>query len=164
MGSSISRPVKEAQELINLLKEKSLFKIPIPIEALAEVTGCHIMEYNFTSLNGMLYVLNGHKYLIYNPNIITSRIRFTIAHEFGHYILGHPTTINTDPLNNGKSRYDREADRFAEEILMPAKRFELSYIYYLKGVGDSYKPRSLARIYGVSRQAARLRIERLGLN
>jgi hypothetical protein len=59
-------------------------------------------------------------------------IRFTVAHELGHYFLpGHPEHLfpNGDGLHRSKSgfvshdRYERQADAFASALLMPEKLF-----------------------------------------
>ena len=59
-------------------------------------------------------------------------IRFTIAHELGHYFLpGHPEQLfpNGDGLHRSRSgfishkRLERQADQFAAALLMPEKLF-----------------------------------------
>jgi Zn-dependent peptidase ImmA (M78 family) len=59
-------------------------------------------------------------------------IRFTVAHELGHYFLpGHPEQLfpNGDGLHRSRSgfisqdRHERQADQFASALLMPEKLF-----------------------------------------
>jgi hypothetical protein len=59
-------------------------------------------------------------------------IRFTVAHELGHYYLpGHPEALfpNGDGRHRSRSgfishdRYERQADQFASSLLMPEKLF-----------------------------------------
>jgi hypothetical protein len=59
-------------------------------------------------------------------------IRFTVAHELGHYFLpGHPEQLfpNGDGVHRSRSgfisqdRYERQADQFAAALLMPEKLF-----------------------------------------
>ena len=59
-------------------------------------------------------------------------IRFTVAHELGHYFLpGHPEALfpNGDGLHRSRSgfishdRHERQADHFAAALLMPEKLF-----------------------------------------
>jgi len=59
-------------------------------------------------------------------------IRFTVAHELGHYYLpGHPESLfpNGDGIHRSRSgfishdRYERQADQFASSLLMPERLF-----------------------------------------
>ncbi len=49
------------------------------------------------------------------------RLRFTIAHEVAHYLLGHriPTEMELGPGVSFSAHQEREADVFATEFLMP---------------------------------------------
>ncbi len=61
--------------------------------------------------------------------------RFTIAHEIGHWVL-HPNILyhRDRPLNGGeqanesRNPVEREADKFASELLMPRKVLTASFI------------------------------------
>lgn len=154
-----AQPIILAQKIHEQMKMNKTFVIPISIIDFAKSINMNVVEYPFHDLDGFVFVYNGNCNLFYNMNKIDVRSRFTIAHEIGHWLLGHP-----DGFKNSNKILDRQADRFAEEILMPAEQFKLSFKYYLKGTTDYLKPHRLARKFWVSRQAARLRIERLGLN
>jgi len=52
-----------------------------------------------------------------NKNHPASRRRFTLAHELGHIVLGHESTLASD--ENEATRLEAEADAFASELLMP---------------------------------------------
>lgn len=60
-----------------------------------------------------------------NAEVPTDRLRFTLAHEIGHLIMHYVPTPNME----------LEADRFAAELLMPAKE-----------IGTSLSPLSLQKI------------------
>ena len=48
------------------------------------------------------------------------RRHFTIAHELGHYVLGHRIPSGLEPVSADRTSYqEREADVFAAELLMP---------------------------------------------
>ena len=49
------------------------------------------------------------------------RLRFTIAHELGHFLLGHriPSELDLDAAPPFSLHQEREADVFAAEFLMP---------------------------------------------
>jgi Zn-dependent peptidase ImmA (M78 family) len=66
--------------------------------------------------------------ILYNPTSNQGRIRFTIAHEFGHFLLHRKGGIRTsfecsmrDVAGGGTSvrQQEREADEFAAWLLMP---------------------------------------------
>ncbi len=83
-----------------------------------------------------------------------TRQQFHIAHELGHCIL-HPAGIYT--YGKGSDKYEREANIAAAEILMPET--EVERVVKRQGLA----PAVLARTFGVSRQAMRIRLEELGL-
>lgn len=49
------------------------------------------------------------------------RLRFTIAHEVAHYLLGHriPSKLDVGATSPFTAHQEREADVFATEFLMP---------------------------------------------
>ena len=53
--------------------------------------------------------------------IQVGRLRFSIAHEIGHYLLGHriPNELTADAAGPYTAQQEREADVFATEFLMP---------------------------------------------
>ena len=76
------------------------------------------------------------------------RQRYTIAHELGHYLLGH--------LSGASDQSEREyaAERFAADLLMPA--------CVLWGL-NLHTPEEIAKSCKVSVQAARIRAERIAV-
>ena len=90
------------------------------------------------------------------------RIRFTIAHELGHVLLGHTFSpigrrrIRATPINNGKMmEYDNmefAANIFASRILAPA------CVLYELGITDAKK---ISKLCGLSVQAATYRAARM---
>lgn len=75
------------------------------------------------------------------------RRRFTAAHELGHCVLGHLS-------DEYSAEEERAAERFAAELLAPL------VILREKGVRSAEE---IARLCGISRQAAELRLEELAL-
>lgn len=64
--------------------------------------------------------------VFYNPNARPERVRFTIAHELGHFILHRELQLifNCDKVSihtghDDLRRIEREADDFASNLLMP---------------------------------------------
>ena len=77
------------------------------------------------------------------------RRRFTVAHELAHCVLDH-----LDHLENRafSKRQEREAEQFAANLLAP--------LVVLRECGVDSAP-EIARLCGISRKAAELRLERL---
>lgn len=78
-----------------------------------------------SSLSGTM-VRNGNTVgILINKNHNTNRKRFTMAHELGHVCLRHKLNLayyEEKVVTNKKSPYEIEANSFASEILMPAKK------------------------------------------
>lgn len=91
--------------------------------------------------------------IYYDKDQIKNRQKFTILHELGHYVLGH---LGDTPLSRSerecKPEEETAADRFAADMLMPA--------CVLWGLGI-HTEEDIARVCGVSMQAARIRAERM---
>lgn len=107
------------------LEAAKIFGYPDPI---VEVKAAHIEH-----LDGTLVPLNDRtEWLLLYGDTVTSpgRIRFTLAHELGHYILHRlranpPRCSSQDMLNWSQDEHDIEAqaDLFASYLLMPLDDF-----------------------------------------
>lgn len=71
----------------------------------------------FGSESAVLTELCGAFVLFYNQDEAIYRIRFSILHEFGHYILGHRMNLSMD--NPLYALQEIEANCFAAQLLMP---------------------------------------------
>ncbi len=59
-------------------------------------------------------------YIFVNSGTHAVRRRFTLAHEFGHHVLGHVGMIDlTEDIEGGTSPRETEANKFAAEFLTP---------------------------------------------
>jgi len=72
------------------------------------------------------YISDKKIFILYHPIVISPRVRFSIAHELGHfYIPEHRKLLLTGKSHNSKSgfisdkRLEREADEFASHLLVP---------------------------------------------
>lgn len=84
------------------------------------------------------------------------RRRFTVFHELGHYLL-HPGVYFCFAKSQQEQQVEREANRFASEMLMPEE-------WLRRHVGDyGNRPDVLARMYAVSILAMKVRLQELGL-
>ena len=102
--------------------------------------------------------------IYYNPNHHENRIRFTIAHELAHYLLGHLNKNHkqyrdfTDSFKNTNyNPKEIEANKLAAKILMPEDK--LDFLIYKKGITSI---KELAKIMRVSEAAMMYRLKNLG--
>lgn len=100
----------------------------------------------------------------YNPMHHENRQRFTIAHELGHYVLGHLNGNNKkfrDPLKNfnvtGFDWEEVEANNYAANLLMPKDKID--FLIFTKGISNIEQMASLLR---VSPAAMTYRLKNLG--
>jgi Zn-dependent peptidase ImmA (M78 family) len=72
------------------------------------------------------YIRDKKIFILYYPDVITPRVRFSIGHELGHfYIPEHRNLLLAGKSHNSKSGYisdkklEHEADEFASYLLIP---------------------------------------------
>jgi Zn-dependent peptidase ImmA (M78 family) len=77
------------------------------------------------------YIREKKIFILYYPDVITPRVRFSIGHELGHfYIPEHRNLLLAGNSHNSKSgfisdkRLEREADEFASYLLVPQSYLE----------------------------------------
>lgn len=154
------------QKADDLLKALGIEQPPVDVEAIAKALGFMVVPFEFPdNQSGVVFIEGETKAIGVNASHAPTRRRFTVAHELGHYLLGHEDYhAGTEFLRRQGApkwadpayRQEREADRFAAELLMPSKflRADLSRPQNLK---------DLARRYQVSEQAMVIQITDLGL-
>lgn len=169
-------PIVEANRLSKLLNiSRGTERFPVDVEELARGYAqqfghndpiAKVIGADLPGFEGALYGTNKNGKrewaLLYNSAIGTpGRIRFTMAHELGHYIL-HRQNGNTFECSEAdllqwesvEKRQEAEADVFASYLLMPIDDFRRS-------IGpnsvDLHLLDGCARRYGVSLTAAILK-------
>ena len=140
----------------------NISSLPVPISRICEVYGgktvndsdVHILQ---SGQSGRIIVNENEFSIVVNDNESVQRIRFTIAHELGHYLLGHLGSDITD-LNREYSRIkpvqETEADMFAARLLAPA--------CVLWGI-NAQTTEQIASVCNISREAAAIRAERMNI-
>ena len=108
-------------------------KLPVDPHRIAQALGIRVvprggpddLDYAYSGY----FDNSGEQPLIeYNMSESLVRQRFTLAHELGHYALGHVSSPRDTPANFNTAVVDdaeRQANRFAAELLMPAKELRL---------------------------------------
>jgi len=139
----------------------------VDITRMANNGGVEVNEVEFDDpeVAGMLITKNGKQIININQEDSEERKRFTIAHEIAHAIL-HPNTTSAmhidyrQALKNytNESELTREiqANMLAAALLMPVRLVRNAWDR-LKDVDD------VADLFKVSKRAAAIRLESLGL-
>jgi predicted transcriptional regulator len=135
---------------------------PVNVAAIARDFGINVFQADLGSISGILrkddnsgpsgftiYVNKSHK---------LNRQRFTVAHEFGHFVL-HSSFVNSEGGIQDDEFYralsgpqETQANYFAADVLMP-----WSLINQLQAAGNKELP-TLAQQLGVSKQALAIRL------
>lgn len=154
-----------------LLTNNNLFKAGFDIFELAEKMGVTVLGQDMEDDISGLFVVSEKKPMIsFNKKEVDKRVRFTIAHELGHYILHskeQPVFIDRTPKimyrditsTTGEVHREREANAFAASLLMPRK-LVVNTIERL--TNDSSLIQNLAKEFSVSEQAMAYRLANLG--
>jgi hypothetical protein len=172
-----------------LLKSTGLQTVPVPVERIAKYLGAQVQFAPFDGdLSGLIYREEDEAgapvatIIGINSSHAPTRRRFTLAHEIGHFVLGH-----LDGETLGQMHIDRkfkardarssqavdpqeiDANAFAAALLMPAqllredfKKFRFDSIECFDYEDDELAS-ALAERYNVSLQAMLIRLYRLGL-
>lgn len=117
--------------------QKPDMPIPVPIEELVVANDIQKVEKldNAPEFVGMLITDESKSFgrICLGGDMRTTRQRFTIAHEFGHFLLPHHTQMNyqcsNKDINQGgqgvtpEAEREWEANRFAAELMLPKQQF-----------------------------------------
>ncbi|MFA6036522.1 MAG: ImmA/IrrE family metallo-endopeptidase [Legionellales bacterium] len=149
-------------------KFKNIFPFPLvefSVELGIEVYATDMSPY----ISGKIENRNGQYIIQLNQNHSPKRLRFTLAHELGHFFndkdyldSGHEITDGTKQLyrakgitlDPGMQQRDIRANRFAAEILMPEDVF-------IRKWQETKTPEEVAKFFNVSLEAARYRAANL---
>lgn len=176
-------PVRKKQilEIVErLLTEHRIKQGAVPVDKIARSLGITVaLDQVDNDLSGFLFRdrTAGRTVIGANKSHHKNRLRFTIAHELGHYLLHDGEVIHLDQepasftvdFRDGKSAKgiddnEKEANLFAAELLMPAKflRQELDGKHFDLLAGNNGALQKLAKKYKVSLQALTFRLTNLG--
>ena len=116
-----------------------------------------------------LDLFGNDKVIILNRLNSPVRMRFSLAHEFGHYLLDNNAKnvieyYNASENDNDSSDTERLVNRFAAELLMPKDKFIETYEYIKEQFTNKYDMFSeLSKIFGVPINSVNRRFSELGL-
>lgn len=149
-----------------------------------------IASHNAAFVGAFTRANNGQRYIMVNQTIENQgRKNFTLAHELGHYFLGHSlhsaSFFCSDQSISEESQaadwIEHEANHFASCFLMPERKIRPAFLRMLQNsrkakikdylcVKNNYTfgiwcgiRDALTKRYGVSEAALRYRLKQLGL-
>jgi len=173
------RPIKLKAD--DLRRKAGAIKAPINVQAIAEFLGITVSFQPFKpELSGVLLKEETRTVIGVNSAQASTRQRFTIAHELGHYVLAHKgeifvdqtvrrqaVTIRHDNKSSlGTDSNEKDANAFAAELLMPEELIYNAVRKHLHKVGE-IDPETLvsqlAMEFDVSSEAMQYRLTNLGL-
>lgn len=136
-----------------ILVKLDIKKPPVDLDKVASFFNIKIVKYpNFPdNVSGTIVKRDDKTYIGVNERHAVVRQRFTIAHELGHYFLGHDENEMIDYSFDKDSHKEREANKFASELLMPMKLLSED-IENLNNISE------LAKKYQVSEQSMSIRL------
>ena len=114
------------------LIECEIVKLPVNLAEVVNHYGIYLIKYSdsdYTSRHslpnddGYSRLVDNKPVIYYNDNKPTHRIRFTIAHEIGHILLGHLSqgeTLHRNTEQDTNNIKEQQANVFARDLLMPA--------------------------------------------
>lgn len=143
------------------LIDAQIKEMPVPVVKIARRFGVNIVKNSVHNWlkpyqSGISFVTeSGEWVIVYDDSDSYGRRRFTVAHELGHILLGHPLrqdTQHTRTINKTRPKIESEADMFAMRILSPA-----CVLWAL----DIHTPWDIADLCQISYTAAQARADRM---
>lgn len=139
---------------------------PVPVEAMIHRRGISLQKGDLEDVSGLL-VRDGSSSIIgVNGSHPAVRQRFTIAHEFGHFLLhegivehvdhGYRVNYRNDESSLARDVEEIEANFFAASLLMPKRM--LDACGGVDAIDDDQRVKQLATRFNVSAHAMSLRL------
>ncbi len=133
-------------------------KFPVDPRGIAE--RMHATLATCSPESGSIVIKDDEVVISVNENESSVRQRFTIAHEIGHWVLGHGSNFRDSPeefLTQSPSLVEREANAFAANLLMPKSAVQ-DKVFVEKASIEA-----MAEWFNVSRAAMKWRLRNLHL-
>lgn len=135
-----------------VISDHQITRPPVDVVAIASSEGLQVklIETWPTKVSGLL--LCDSRLIGINANHVSTRRRFSLAHELGHWFMRHDlqwhdrdVTIDNPPLplDDTKDPIEKEANEFAAELLAPLAMLKVSF-------GTVNDPDRLADLYDMS--------------
>ncbi|MEM9809086.1 MAG: ImmA/IrrE family metallo-endopeptidase [Cyanobacteria bacterium P01_D01_bin.56] len=150
----------------DIIQKHGLFQLPINVYQIAKNLGVNIIFESFPSnlymkLKAFCYKEENFSLIGINKKHKTQLQRYSLAHELHHLLYDFNSNQFACGPSNQHEIIEIDAERFAAELLMPRKMIErlisnpLNLSYLSVGL--------VAQHFGVSYEAAAIRLEKFGL-
>jgi Zn-dependent peptidase ImmA (M78 family) len=161
-----------------LLQKLGISAAPIDVHSIAKELGIRvILEDLGAEVSGLLATRGQSSVIGVHRRHVSTRQRFTIAHELGHYVMGHQFQhgehVHVDEgrvisernarTSAGVDPKEVEANQFAAALLMPSKLVRMHAGRFGKGPLLEEEIAQLAAEFQVSEQAMTIRLGTLSL-
>lgn len=113
-------------------------------------------------IDGAYQQMKEERFVLVNQDRHPVRKRFSLAHEFGHDYLGHGSRFDRTISFGDDDRVEREANRFAAELLAPRPAIDHWFSRYGDPEADLEAVVRLANFFNVSAFVIRYRLESEG--
>lgn len=142
-----------------VLLDYNIHSLPVNVTKIAHSSG--ITVFKNSDVNelkddevGVSILTDDKWYIVYDDTVSNERARFTIAHELGHILLGHPLKLgyHARTIDISKPETERQADMFAIRLLAPA--------CVIWGLG-LHTPEEIKQAFNISHSAAKARASRM---
>ncbi len=147
------------ENIKQILDKLDIKNPPVPIEKIAELFSLKIVYYpKFPDhISGTISRQDDFNIIGVNSNHPKVRQRFSIAHELGHFLLGHDHIHIVDDTFDKPTDKEQGANKFAAEILIPLEMLKADI------ANNEYDIPALSQRYEVSEQAMSIRLLETGL-
>jgi len=133
----MNQSLTDIAELAEDIGASFLYDNRVDLIKIAESEGIQIIEGNYGNhFLGQLVYFSAKFYIILNKDLLSEcesgRVRFTIAHELGHYFIdehrnklknGISLSFKEDLENSERKKVETAANHFAANLLMPQSHF-----------------------------------------
>jgi len=121
----------DVDNLYNLARKHGIVTHPFDVKAfIEEVFNIDVLHEDMDDISGYIEKRNDNWVISVNAYHNSKRQRFTLAHELAHYVLHKQKVVavkHDDTILFRTDIYDpieKEANQFASELLVPAKRLK----------------------------------------
>ncbi|HHS50500.1 MAG TPA: ImmA/IrrE family metallo-endopeptidase [candidate division Zixibacteria bacterium] len=144
----------------SLYKHTDIESPPIKLDPILDALGIELFEGDVANVDGIAYKNKDSPAIMVHRDLTPERRRFAIAHELGHLVMPHSVSYRICPPERD-SRVERDADRFAAELLVPEPTLRKLWPRYRDNV--EYRVSILAELFEVSKTTMAIRVRQLRL-
>jgi Zn-dependent peptidase ImmA (M78 family) len=133
------------------------------LDAVEDLAGVPVCVAGFEpDVAGLFYRRSGCSYLFVNGCDPVVRQRFTLAHEFGHYRMGHTSRVESQTGMASADPQEVQANYFAGALLAP-RQAVVNWAARHPGIEGLELAVRAGGFFGLSAEAARIRLQLSGV-